>query len=258
MLITYLQTYQRLSINHGKFFMLRKLTLLTISLLMQFTSVLAFAADPNDPYESFNRHAFKLNQGLDNAIFKPVATVYQTVLPWPVTKGVSNFFSNLGEIPTVINDVLQAKFYQATSDSWRFAINSTAGLLGFIDVASKTGLEKHTQDFGLTLATWGYKKSSYLVLPLFGPSTVRDGIAFPINQGYFTVLPYIYPIATRNSLYALNFVNTRAQLLEVDKFINQAAFDRYSFERNAYLQRRQYQQRENATTRRGDTNLMMQ
>lgn len=200
-----------------------------------------YGANPEDPYENFNRHTFKLNEGLDKAIFKPAATIYNTVLPWPVTRGVHNFFSNLGEIPTVINDLLQVRIYQATSDTWRFLINSTVGVFGLIDVASTIGLEKHYQDLGLTFAIWGYKNSAYLVLPVFGSSTVRDGIAFPINQSYFNIYSSIYPVTVRNSLYGLNMVNMRAQLLEVDRLINQAAFDRYSFERNAWLQRRQHQ-----------------
>lgn len=237
--------------------MLKKLISGLFAFAISCGSTIALAgSNPDDPYEDFNRHAFKLNEGLDKAVFKPVATVYKTVLPWPVTKGVNNFFSNLSDVPTVINDLLQAKFYQAASDTWRFVINSTVGILGLIDVASKIGLEKHHQDFGLTLAVWGYKNSAYLVLPIFGPSTVRDGIAFPVNQSYFNVYPYIYPVTTRNTLYALNLINTRAQLLEVDKLINQAAFDRYTFERNAYLQRRKYQLEENKAPERSDKSMV--
>lgn len=236
--------------------MITRLVFGLVALFIAMNSAAAtYYSNPDDPYEDFNRHAFKLNEGIDKAIFKPVATVYKTVLPWPVTKGVNNFFSNLREVPTVINDLLQAKFYQATSDTWRFVINSTVGVFGLIDVASKIGLEKHYQDLGLTLATWGYKNSAYLVLPIFGPSTVRDGIAFPINNAYFNIYPYIYPVTTRNTLYGLNLINTRAQLLEVDKFIEQAAFDRYSFERNAYLQRRQYQLEHDKSPTRGDKSL---
>lgn len=223
--------------------------------MSSFAASSPYGKNPQDPYEEFNRHAFQLNQGLDKAIFKPIATVYQTVLPWPVTKGIDNAFSNLGEIPTVINDLLQAKFYQATSDTWRFVINSTIGIFGLVDVASKIGLEKHYQDLGLTLAAWGYRNSAYLVLPIFGPSTVRDGIAFPFNQTYFNVYPYIYPVSTRNTLYAMKLINTRAQLLEVDKLIKQAAFDRYTFERDAYLQRRQYQLEQNKANDHAGGNL---
>lgn len=220
---------------------------ISVSLLLLFITMKSFATETIniDPYEDFNRHAYKLNEGLDKAIFKPIATVYHTILPWPVTKGVSNFFSNLNEIPTIINDVLQTKFYQGTSDTWRFFINSTVGVFGLFDVASKMGLEKHYQDFGLTLAFWGYKNTNYLVLPIFGPSTVRDGLSVALSQTYFTAYPYIYPVSTRNSLYALNIINTRAQLFNVDKLISQIAFDRYSFERNAYFQRRQHQIKEN-------------
>lgn len=236
--------------------MITRLLFGLVALLIAINSAAAsYGNNPQDPYENFNRHAFKLNQGIDKAIFKPVATVYQTVLPWPVTKGVNNFFNNLGEIPTIINDVLQVKFYQATSDTWRFIINSTVGIFGLIDVASKIGLEKHYQDFGLTLATWGYKNSAYLVLPLFGPSTIRDGIALPVNKSYFNIYPYLYPVSTRNTLYGLGLINTRAQLLEVDRLIQQAAFDRYSFERNAYLQRRKHQIEQNQASTESEQDL---
>jgi phospholipid-binding lipoprotein MlaA len=234
--------------------MFNKTLALVLCLLLLATPV--FAANeknnnPNadiDPYENFNRHAFKLNQTLDKVFFKPVATVYKTIVPRPVTKGVGNFFSNLEQVPTIINDLLQANFYAATSDTWRFVINTTIGIGGFVDVASHMDLPAHSQDFGLTLAKWGYRSSAYLVVPILGPRTIRDTVAWPINYGVFSVYPYINDIAWRNGLTAGSFVNARAQLLEFDQTIKQASFDPYVFQRNAYLQRRNYliQQNEHA------------
>lgn len=192
-----------------------------------------------DPYETYNRHAYKLNRALDKVLFKPVATVYQHVLPTPVTKGVTNFFSNLNSVPTVFNDVLQLQFHQGIIETLRFLTNSTVGIGGLFDIATKIGLPKHSEDFGLTLAKWGYKSSNYLVLPILGPSTVRDTIGLPVD--YETaVTAYVYPIALRNSLWGLTFVSHRANLLKLDKVIDQA-YDPYVFERDAYMQLRAYQ-----------------
>lgn len=200
----------------------------------------------NDPYENYNRHAFKLNQTLDKVFFKPIATVYKTILPWPVTKGISNFFSNLEQVPTIINDLLQADFYDATADTWRLLINTTVGVGGLVDVASHINLPAHSQDFGLTLAKWGYRSSAYFIVPVLGPRTVRDAISWPVNYGVFSVYPYINDMAWRNGLTAGSFINARAQLLDFDQTIRQASFDPYVFQRNAYLQRRNYLIRQNS------------
>jgi phospholipid-binding lipoprotein MlaA len=167
--------------------------------------------------------------------------VYKTILPWPITKGISNFFSNLEQVPTIINDLLQGEFYDATSDTWRLLINTTVGIAGFVDVASRINLPAHHQDFGLTLAKWGYASSAYLVVPILGPRTV----SWPINYGVFSVYPYINDVAWRNGLTWGSFINARAQLLDFDQAIKQASFDPYIFQRNAYLQRRNYLIREN-------------
>jgi len=206
--------------------------------------ITAYAAttyhDPADPYENYNRHAFKLNQKLDQVAFKPLATTYNTVLPWPAKKGISNFFNNLNMVPTIINDILQGNLHNTASDSWRLLINSTVGVLGLVDVASDINLPQHSEDLGLTLAKWGYTNSHYLVLPIFGPSTVRDGLALPVDYEVTSVYPYIYPISARYSLVSLNFISKRAQLLDFQDVIDQASLDPYAFQRNAYLQRRAY------------------
>ncbi len=208
----------------------------------------AFADEPIkpnsiDPYENYNRHAYKMNKKLDQLIFKPVATLYKNVTPSPLRKGVNNFFSNLSQIPTVINDILQANFPRAGRDLARFAINSTIGLGGFIDIATCAGIEKNPQDFGLTLGRWGYTSSNYFVLPILGPSTIRDTINWPIYYE-MTIYPFIPDDALRNALLGLNFIDARTQLLDLDPVIEQS-FDPYVFERDAYLQRRNYLIRKN-------------
>lgn len=212
---------------------------LIVCLFMSFSAPL-FATNPDDPYEPFNRAMFQFNDGLDRFILKPIATVYNAVIPKPVAKCMGNFFSNLDTVPTVINDLLQANFYQAASDSWRLVINSTVGILGFFDVASHMGLEPNAEDFGLTLAQWGYTKSNFLVLPFLGPSTVRDAVGWPINYYAFSVYPHIYPQEDRYALYGLGVIVRRADYLRFEGVMQQAALDKYIFMRDAYLQRRNH------------------
>jgi phospholipid-binding lipoprotein MlaA len=208
--------------------------------------------DPQDPYENYNRHAFKLNQKLDRFIFKPIAKVYTNVLPFRIRQGINNFFINLDSVPTVINDLLQGKIYYAVSDSWRFLINSTVGIGGLVDVGSRIGLPYRPQDFGLTLAKWGYTSSAYFVIPILGPNTIRDTFAWPIHYSIFSVYPYINDIYVRNSLLGTYFINTRAQLLNFDQTIKQASLDPYVFQRNAYLQHRNYRIKQNQSRQTSD------
>ncbi len=220
---------------------------LCAALLLSLSAKTTLAKDTAaDPYETYNRHAFRLNQKLDKVIFKPAATAYRAVLPIRIQQGISNFFSNLDQIPTIINDALQGEGYYAISDTWRFVINSTIGVFGLIDVASRIELPRRQQDFGLTLAKWGYRSSAYLVIPILGPRTVRDATAWPINYYFFSVYPYVNDDTTRYSLITLNVIDTRAQLLDFDQTIKQASFDPYVFQRNAYLQRRNYLINKNA------------
>ncbi len=193
-----------------------------------------------DPYEGFNRIMYHFNDFLDRAILKPIATFYNNIVPKPLNKGIKNFFSNIDTIPTVANDVLQGNFYQATSDGWRLVINSTIGIVGFFDPATSMGLEPNKEDFGLTLAQWGYTNSSYLVLPFFGPSTPRDTIGLPVDYYAFSIYPHIHPLRDRYALYGLGIVARRADLLSFQNVMEQAAVDKYVFLRDAYLQRRAY------------------
>lgn len=202
----------------------------------------AFAepSNSNDPYESFNRAMFNFNEFLDKIILKPLAILYIKIVPKPVVKGITNMFNNLDTVPTVANDLLQANFYQATSDLWRLMINSTIGVFGFFDPATEMGLEPNAEDFGLTLAQWGWKNSNYLVLPFFGPSSLRDTVGLPINYFYLSLYPYIYPINVRYRIYGLGIVSRRADLLHFQNVLQQAAMDKYVFFRDAYMQRRAY------------------
>lgn len=201
----------------------------------------ACASSPNankaDPYEGFNRIMYSFNDGLDKVLIKPIAQGYQFVLPNVVETGIGNFFSNLGEIKNLANSGLQAKGSKTLLHTGRFLVNSTIGLLGFIDTANYVGLKKTTsEDFGQTLATWGVGAGPYLVLPLFGPSTARDSLGFPVDS-YLSPVRYVDHVPTRNTLTATNIIDTRAGFLAAEKLISG---DRYVFIRDAYLQSRQF------------------
>lgn len=191
-----------------------------------------------DPYEKFNRKMYAFNTALDKAIIRPIAIGYDFIMPDPLQKGVTNAFSNIGEVPNIANDVLQANPKWFLIDAWRLIINTTAGIAGLFDVASSMGLPKHKQTFGITLAKWGYKNSNFLMLPFFGPSTVRDAISFPVNY-YTNVINYVEPRQDSYAITAWQLINTRSNLLLTDNIIKQA-FDPYVFIRDAYLQNINY------------------
>jgi phospholipid-binding lipoprotein MlaA len=180
------------------------------------------SADVNDPFQNYNRHMYTINDTIDRAVFKPIATLYQTVTPSFMRTGVTNFFNNLDSVPTVVNDALQGNSYAVGRDSWRFMINSTVGVGGLLDPASKFGLPHNEQDFGLTLGKWGYTSSTYIVLPIFGPSTVRDTIALPVDY-MGSVYPYVGQSMARAS-GAADAVNERANGLQYDNE-RETAFD---------------------------------
>ena len=202
----------------------------------------ARASDPdavNDPFEGFNRAMFAVNEGLDTVLIKPVAQAYDTVTPLPAQAGVGNFFGNILDTRNVLNNTLQGKLSEAASDVARILINSTVGIFGLFDVASELGLERHDEDFGQTLAIWGYQDSAFIFWPVLGPRTVRDTGGFVVDSftdpTWYTVDK---SVATRNSLIALRFVDIRASLLPADKVVEEAALDKYAYIRDAYLQRR--------------------
>lgn len=196
-------------------------------------------ADDRDPFEGFNRGVYKFNDTADRYLLKPVAQGYVAAVPLPARTAFSNFLGNFEDIPIALNNLLQGKLGAAASDIGRVLFNSTLGVLGFVDVASDIGLEKHNEDFGQTLGYWGMKPGPYLVLPLLGPSTLRDTSALPVDY-LSSVRKYAFEsIPVRNSVTGLDLVNTRANLLGADQTLEEAALDKYSFLRNFYLQRRQ-------------------
>jgi len=193
---------------------------------------------PNDPLEHYNRNAFKFNEKVDTVVYKPVSRAYNK-LPSPARKGVSNFFSNLAEVPTTVNFVLQLDFPRAFLSGWRFIINSTAGIGGLFDPATKIGLQHYYTDLGITFARWGFRDAPYFVIPFLGPSTFRDAVAWPLNIYYLSAWPYIKPPSLSIGLFVLDLVNFRASLLASENVAQQASLDPYVFMRDAYLQKRQ-------------------
>ncbi|WP_341921036.1 VacJ family lipoprotein [Polaromonas sp. YR568] len=197
----------------------------------------AVGPNPRDPFEPFNRSVTRFNDGLDEAIVKPVAQAYQDTVPSPVRTGVNNFFGNLSDAWSFVNNVLQAKPQAAVDSFMRVSVNTLIGLGGVLDWATPMGIERHREDFGKTLGRWGVATGPYLVLPVLGPSTVRDAAARVVDAKGDLVLQ-IDNVPVRNSLYVLRAVDLRASLLRAGEVLDQAALDKYSFTRDAYLQRR--------------------
>ncbi|MEH3087347.1 MAG: VacJ family lipoprotein [Xylophilus ampelinus] len=205
-------------------------------------------ADPRDPFEPFNRGVSRFNDTVDDAVLRPVARAYVEVTPNPVRTGVSNFFRNLTEPWSAVNNLAQLKVKDA-AESWiRFNVNFFFGLGGLLDVAGEMDIDRHPQDFGQTLASYGVPTGPYLVLPVLGPSTVRDAATIPIETRASLIRQGVDEIPVRNSLYALRIVDARANLLRVSSVLEQAALDKYTFTRDAYLQLRRNQPRGRDTT----------
>lgn len=196
--------------------------------------------EPHDPWEKMNRGTFAFNDAVDRAVLKPAAEGYVRVVPGFAREGVSNFFGNLEDIGTSLNNLLQGKAAEGASDAGRFLVNSTLGVFGLWDVATPMGLEKHTEDFGQTLGWWGFQPGPYLVLPLLGPSTLRDAPARAVDPSWY-YSDYVDPEGLWWGLRGLDIVRTRADLLKAEKVLQEAALDRYSFVRDAWWQRRRSQ-----------------
>lgn len=190
-----------------------------------------------DPYEKYNRAVYKFNDGFDKALLKPIATGYRKILPHPVRRSVGNFFRNLLEPTTIINDILQGKFEQAVTDSLRLLYNTSFGVFGLFDFATAIGIERHREDFGQTFAVWGFKPGPYIMLPFLGPTNFRDGIG--LLPYYFVTDPRLYNPETNVNLalIAINAVDSRAQLLTGSKLL-ELQLDPYAFLRETYNQRR--------------------
>jgi phospholipid-binding lipoprotein MlaA len=195
--------------------------------------------DPRDPWEGWNRNVQSFNDGLDDYVMKPVAKGYQAVTPEFVDRGVTNFFSNIDDIGVVANDLLQLKLAQTGRDTGRFLINSTAGLGGFVDVASTLNLPKHDEDLDQTFGAWGIPSGPYFVIPLIGPSTPR-GVVGLVGETMSNPINWINPAAIAYGTGTVKTIDKRADLLSATKILDQASVDRYEFIRNAYFQDRNY------------------
>ncbi|MEX6503354.1 MlaA family lipoprotein [Pseudomonas zhanjiangensis] len=193
-------------------------------------------AGEDDPWEGVNRKIFRFNDTIDTYALKPLAQGYQAVTPQFLEDGVHNIFGNIGDVGNLANDLLQGKFHDAGVDTSRLLFNTTFGLLGFFDVARHMGLRKNDEDFGQTLGAWGLQSGPFVVLPLLGPSTVRDTVGL-LPDSQLAPYPYIDHVPTRNLTRAVDVVDTRASLLSAEKLISG---DKYLFIRNAYLQNREF------------------
>jgi phospholipid-binding lipoprotein MlaA len=205
-------------------------------------------SNPADPWEGLNRRTFALNDTVDRAVLKPVATFYVRAVPSFARTGVRNFFANLADVGTGLNNLLQGKLRNGASDLGRFGINTVVGIAGLWDVATPVGLQKHNEDFGQTLGWWGMPPGPFVVLPLLGPSTARDAPAKLVDPGYF------YGSALGNGAASWGYsaagaVNGRANLLPAEKLLDQAALDRYALVRDVWLQRRENQVHDGAVPR---------
>ncbi len=196
--------------------------------------------NPDDPLESYNRSMFKFNQTVDKYTLKPIAESYQYIMPGFASMGVSNFFNNLDDIVVFFNQLLQFKPGYAVETSARVVFNTTFGVLGLIDVSTGMNLPKHNEDFGQTLATWGIGSGPYIVLPLLGPSTIRDASGLVVDWTYFD--PIFKRQTLRQSLitFSIKYIDKRARLLAATNIIDEIAPDKYAFTRDAWLQHRQY------------------
>ncbi len=197
-------------------------------------------AEDNSLIESYNKGMFKFNDSVDQIALKPVAKAYKAVLPSPLQTGIKNFFSNLGDGWTAINQFLQGKPNEGISDAGRFVINSTFGIFGLFDVASMDKIPKHTEDFGQTVGKWGVGEGSYLVLPILGPSTLRDTLSLPVDW-LADPVSYVGDIPVRNTMYVVRGVNDRRNLLKATDSIDEMAIDRYQAYKNAWLSHRRYE-----------------
>jgi len=197
----------------------------------------ASTGNPRDPLEPMNRVVYKFNDGVDNIFVKPAAGMYRDLVPSVIRTGISNFFSNINDVIVALNNLLQGKIPEAINDVGRILVNTTLGVFGVMDPATKLGVEKHNEDFGQTLGRWGLGDGPYLVLPFIGPSSARDTVGW-VGDIYTWPITYLDPNRDRNVLIVLRYVGVRSELLEASQILETAALDPYEFVRDAYLQRR--------------------
>ena len=210
---------------------------LGVALSMTLLGGCATNGDPRDPLEPLNRGIYKFNDGVDALVIKPAASFYTALVPEWIRSGVGNFFSNLNDVIVAANSLLQLKMQQAGQDVARIVVNSTVGVLGLFDVATGIGLDKHDEDFGQTLGYWGLGDGPYIVLPILGPSNVRDSVGW-VGDFYTWPVTYVDDDSTRNILVGVRVISARADLLASSSILETAALDPYAFVRDAYLQRR--------------------
>jgi phospholipid-binding lipoprotein MlaA len=194
------------------------------------------ANNPKDPLEGFNRAMFAVNEGID-VVVKPVAEGYDAAAPLPVKAAIGNFFGNVSDVWTALNNLLQGKPGAALSDVGRVLVNTTVGIGGAFDIASEMGLEKHAEDFGQTMGSWGVPDGPYFYWPIIGPRTTRDTLGWGVDT-YVDPVRRVDDVPLRNTLLGVRFIDTRASLLASDKVVEEAAFDKYNYIRDAYLQHR--------------------
>ena len=230
------------SIANGAYVLTRKMAVRRAAALVLAGFLLggcASSGNPRDPFEPVNRAVYSFNDGFDRAIAKPVAEGYRAVVPDIARSGVTNFFSNLEDVWIMFNNLFQGKVESALDDMARVLVNSTVGLFGVVDVASDLGISKHNEDFGQTLGRWGVASGPYVVLPFLGSSTLRDALGRGLVDMQGDIVRQLDHVPTRNSLLVTRLINTRANLLDASRIVEEAALDKYSFTRDAYLQRRE-------------------
>jgi phospholipid-binding lipoprotein MlaA len=217
----------------------RRLTswLLAAGLLLALGGCATGPVNPRDPFEAFNRKSLQFNEGIDAIVLKPVATVYRQQVPPLVRTGVSNFFGNMSDAWSFVNSALQFKFRNAAENFMRVNVNTFFGLGGILDIASDMNIERHREDFGQTLGRWGVPAGPFIMLPLLGPSTLRDTLSLTIDRKGDPV-HYVEGASDRNGLYILRAVDKRSNLLRVGDVLEEAALDKYTFIRDSHLQRR--------------------
>jgi len=227
-----------------KGFLNRKgIQLIVLSLVMSF--LVGCASIPEgqprskkDPWELVNRNVFSFNESIDKYAIKPITKVYEFIFPVYVRERFSNVFANVGDVYTAVNQLLQGKPKTAVEDLTRVIVNTTFGIGGIFDVATEAGLEKHSEDFGQTFGVWGIKDGPYMMLPLLGPSNVRDTVGWAFDIQTDILLTYIDNIPVRNAITGIRIVDQRSKYLSSTSLLGEAAFDKYTFIRDAYIQRR--------------------
>lgn len=234
-------TLARLPIGHYKenesIDQLKQTTLLFLACLPLLGGCAA-NGDERDPLEAVNRPIHAFNETVDRVAMKPLAEGYRAITPDFVETGVRNFFSNLDDVSAFANNLMQFKLEAAASDVIRIGLNSSFGMLGFLDIASEAGIRKHNEDFGQTLGAWGINPGPYLVLPLLGPSDLRDATGLIVDNNYLDPVRHIEEVGVRNRTAIVRVVSRRADLLEAKAAVDQAALDGYEFTRDFYLERR--------------------